>query len=94
MTDLGKMNFYLGIKVEQSEDGIFMTQHAYIMKILRQFKMINSTPVDIPISTGTRLKKTTQGRKIDPTIYRSLVGSLRYITCTRPDILYAVGLVC
>ncbi|GAB2270302.1 hypothetical protein Dimus_038836 [Dionaea muscipula] len=56
--------------------------------------MLHCKPVSTPLSVGTKLGKTGSGELVDPSLYRSLVGSLRYITCTRPDILYAVGLVC
>ncbi|GAB2292881.1 hypothetical protein Dimus_038225 [Dionaea muscipula] len=94
MTDLGEMSYYLGIKVEQTPEGIFISQQSYICKVLAQFNMSGCNSVSTPISVGTRLSKCGSGEPVDPSIYRSLVGSLRYVTCTRPDILFAVGLVC
>lgn len=94
MTDLGEMCFYLGIKVEQKPDGIFASQQAYIYKVLRQFNMSNCSPVDTPISMPSKTRDAAHAELVNSTLYRSLVGSLRYITCTRPDILYAVGFAC
>ena len=50
-------------------------------------------PVDIPIDCGTRLTKEEEGKGVNPTYYKSLIGSLRYLTCTKPDIVFGVGLV-
>ncbi|KAL0559071.1 hypothetical protein IC582_003660 [Cucumis melo] len=55
--------------------------------------MMNSKPVATPIETGTKLSKHEEGDDVDPSYFKSLVGSLRYLTCTRPDILFSVGLV-
>ncbi|KAG6529238.1 hypothetical protein ZIOFF_011434 [Zingiber officinale] len=55
--------------------------------------MDNSKSINTPIEGGVKLSKHDEEEKVDPTFFKSLVGSLRYLTCTRPDILYAVGLV-
>ncbi|KAL0320408.1 UNVERIFIED_CONTAM: Retrovirus-related Pol polyprotein from transposon RE1 [Sesamum radiatum] len=55
--------------------------------------MMECNPVNTPIECGVKLSKDDGARKVDSTTFRSLVGSLRYLTCTRPDILFAVGLV-
>ena len=92
MTDIGLMAHFLGIEVVQSEKGIFISQSSYAKEILKRFNMENCNPVTTPVETGLELRKTDEGN-IDPTYFKSLVGSLRYLTCTRPDILYGVGLV-
>ncbi|GKV27388.1 hypothetical protein SLEP1_g36561 [Rubroshorea leprosula] len=93
MTDIGLMCYYLGIEVKQNEDGIFISQEAYAKKVLEKFEMANCKLVSTPIACGTRLSKYDESTKVDPSLYRSLVGNLRYLTCTRPDILYGVGLM-
>ncbi|TYJ97307.1 Retrovirus-related Pol polyprotein from transposon TNT 1-94 [Cucumis melo var. makuwa] len=93
MTDIGLMSYYLGIEVKQSEEGIFISQERYTRDILEKFNMMNSKPVATPIETGTKLSKHEEGDDVDPSYFKSLVGSLRYLTCTRPDILFSVGLV-
>ncbi|KAA0066944.1 putative mitochondrial protein [Cucumis melo var. makuwa] len=55
--------------------------------------MINSKPITTPIETGTKLSKYEEGDDVDPSYFKSLVGSLRYLTCTRPNILFSIGLV-
>ncbi|KAL5857265.1 hypothetical protein ACOSQ3_004723 [Xanthoceras sorbifolium] len=87
------MAYYLGIEVKQKEEGIFISQENYAKEILKKFKMDNCKPINTPTECGIKLSKHGEGESIDPTFFKSLVGSLRYLTCTRPDILYAVGLV-
>ncbi|KAL4020424.1 hypothetical protein IC575_019200 [Cucumis melo] len=93
MTDIVLMSYYLGIEVKQSEEGIFISQERYTRDILEKFNMMNSKSVATPIETGTKLSKHEEGDDVDPSYFKSLVGSLRYLTCTRPDILFSVGLV-
>ncbi|KAE8706056.1 Detected protein of unknown function [Hibiscus syriacus] len=93
MTDTGLMAYYLGIEVKQQNDGIFISQESYAKEILKKFKMENYKPISTPAEYGIKMTKHEEGESVDPTFFKSLVGSLRYLTCTRPDILHAVGLV-
>ncbi|KAG6537922.1 hypothetical protein ZIOFF_003025 [Zingiber officinale] len=93
MTDIGLMAYYLSIEVNQREDGSFISQAGYAREILKKFRMDNSKSINTPVECGVKLSKHDEEEKVDPTFFKSLVGSLRYLTCTRPDILYAVGLV-
>ncbi|KAG6527641.1 hypothetical protein ZIOFF_009766 [Zingiber officinale] len=93
MTDIGLMAYYLGIEGNQREDGSFISQAGYAREILKQFRMDNSKSINTPVKCGVKLSKHDEEEKVDPIFFKSLVGSLRYLTCTRPDILYAVGLV-
>ncbi|KAK8934250.1 hypothetical protein KSP39_PZI014288 [Platanthera zijinensis] len=93
MTDLGKLSYFLGVEVQQREDGIFIAQKKYAEEILKKFRMENSKPISTPTDPGTKLRKDSKEEGVDPTMFKSLVGSLRYLTFTRPDIMYAVGVV-
>jgi hypothetical protein len=93
ITDIGLMFYYLGIEVKQIEKGIFISQESFAKEMLKKFKMNNCKHVSTPVECGIKLSKYEEGERVDPTIFKSLVGSLRYLTCTRPDILYGVGLV-
>jgi hypothetical protein len=93
MTDIGLMAYYLGIEVKQGEDGIFISQEGYAKEVLKKFNMSNCKSVCTPVECGVKLSKHEDGEKVDPTLFKSLVGSLRYLTCTRPDILFGVGLI-
>ncbi|CAJ2639360.1 unnamed protein product [Trifolium pratense] len=93
MTDIGFMSHYLGIEVKQEDHGILITQEGYAKEVLKKFKMDDANPVSTPMECGIKLSKHEEGETVDPSLFKSLVGSLRYLTCTRPDILYAVGVV-
>jgi hypothetical protein len=93
MTDIGLMSYYLGIEVKQMEKGIFISQASFAREIVKKFKMNNCKPVSTPVECRIKLSKHEERERVDPTIFRSLVGSLGYLTCTGPDILYGVGLV-
>lgn len=70
-----------------------MSQESYTKEILKKFNMFNCNSVNTPMESGTKLSKFDDGEKVDSTLFKSLVGSLRYWTCTIPDILFAVGVV-
>ena len=93
MTDIGLMSYYLGIEVKQGEDGIFISQEGYAKEVLKRFNMDDAIPVGTPMECGVKITKQDGGEKVDSTLFKSLVGSLRYLTCTRPDILYSVGII-
>ncbi|KAH9697038.1 hypothetical protein KPL71_023433 [Citrus sinensis] len=93
MTDIELMAYYLGIEVNQKEEDIFISQESYAKEILKKFKMNDCKPISTPVECRVKLSKHDEGEDIDSTFFKSLVGSLRYLTCTRPDILYVVGLV-
>ncbi|KAH9751752.1 hypothetical protein KPL71_014419 [Citrus sinensis] len=93
MTDIGLMAYYLDIEVKQNEVDIFISQESYVKEILKRFKMNNCKPISTPVECRVKLSKHDEGEDIDPTFFKSLVGSLRYLTCTGPNILYVVGLV-
>jgi Reverse transcriptase (RNA-dependent DNA polymerase) len=93
ITDLGLMSYFLGLEVRQENSGIFISQEAYAKEILKKFKMDECNPVNTPVESGMKLSRYDEGKTVDATLYRSLVESLRYLTCTRSDIAYGVGLV-
>jgi hypothetical protein len=93
MTDLGIMKYFLGIKVDQSTKGIFVCQKKYATDIIKRLCMEECNPAETPIPLGTKLSKKYEGPTVEPTLYKSLVGSLLYLTTTRPNIMYAAILV-
>ncbi|KAK3010231.1 hypothetical protein RJ639_010921 [Escallonia herrerae] len=93
MTDMGLMAYFLGIEVKQGSNEIFISQSKYAAEILKKFAIEDCQLVDIPVECGTKLTKKGAGKPVNPTYYKSLVGCLRYLTCTRHDLLFGVGLV-
>ena len=93
MTDLGLMSYFLGIEVVQQKDVIFIYHKKYASDILKKFKMEHSKPISTPVEEKLKLTRESDGKRIDSTQYKNLIGSLRYLTTTRPYIVYGVGLL-
>jgi hypothetical protein len=93
MTDLGLMNYFLGIEVTQNDKGFFICQSKYARDVLKRFRMIICNPVFTPVAIGSKLSIEQNEMDFDSTIFRKLVGSLIYLTVTRPDIMYGVSLI-
>lgn len=93
MTNLGKMRYFLGVEVVQNSDGIFIGQRKYAREVLERFGMKQSNSVYNPIVPGCKLSKDGSGAGIDATMYKQMVGSLMYLTATRPDLMYSVCLI-
>ncbi|XP_026430815.1 uncharacterized protein LOC113327916 [Papaver somniferum] len=93
MTNLGLMSYFLGIEVQQTERGIFINQQRYAEGILKCFKTDNCNPILTPVEERLKLTREGSGELVKSTDFKGLFGCLRYLTATRPDIMYAVGLV-
>nr|GFA26939.1 ribonuclease H-like domain-containing protein [Tanacetum cinerariifolium] len=93
MTDLGSLNYFLGISVKSDSSGMFLSQCKYVVEILERAHIVNCNPSRTHVDTKSKLGD--DGDPVsDVTLYQSLVGSLKYLTFTRPDISYAVQHVC
>lgn len=93
MSDLGLLTYYLGIEVNQQPDGISLKQEAYAKTLLIKTRMQDCNPSKSPMEHKLQLRKNEESEMVNPTEYRSIVGGLRYLTHTRPDITFAVGVV-
>eukprot|EP00253_Pinus_taeda_P020355 PITA_20355 len=93
MTDLGHLHYFLGLQVLQSKEGISLSQSKYACDILRHFHMEDCKPAPSPFQSGVKLSVSCTSPEVDATLYRQLVGKLLYLTHTRPDLSFAVGLV-
>jgi Reverse transcriptase (RNA-dependent DNA polymerase) len=93
MTDYGLMGYFLGIENKQQSDDIFISQKKYAKEILEKFKMAECNFIGTLVATEIKLTKEGDGKPIEPTIFKSLVGTLRYLTIRRPNIVYGVELV-
>ncbi|XP_020263406.1 uncharacterized protein LOC109839390 [Asparagus officinalis] len=93
MTDLGLMRYFLGLQVKQTKGEIFINQEKYCEDLLKRFNMKNCNPVATPALLNEKLSTNDGAPKVDASSYRSLVGSLIYLTNTKPDILYVVSIV-
>lgn len=93
MTDLGKLSYYLGMEVKQGVGFIELKQAAYARKILEKAGMAECNPVKYPMDPKESLTKDEHGEAVDPTKFKSVVGGLRYLVHTRPDIAFSVGMI-
>ncbi|GJZ93436.1 retrovirus-related pol polyprotein from transposon TNT 1-94 [Tanacetum coccineum] len=86
MSMMGKMSFFLGLQISQSPRGILLNQSKYALDIIKKYGMETSDPVDTPMVEKSKLDEDPQGKEVDPTCYRRMIGSLMYLTASRPDL--------
>ncbi|GJY17326.1 uncharacterized mitochondrial protein-like protein [Tanacetum coccineum] len=86
MSSMGELTFFLGLQVKQNKEGIFISQDKYVAEILKKFDLVNVKTVD-----KVALTKDEEAVDVDVHLYRSMIGSLMYLTASRPDIMYAVS---
>ncbi|GKA87421.1 retrovirus-related pol polyprotein from transposon TNT 1-94, partial [Tanacetum coccineum] len=87
MSSMGKLAFFLGLQVKQQPDGIFISQDKYVADILKKFDFLSIRTVTTPIESNTLLVKDEDGVDEDVHVYRSMIGSLMYLTASRPNIM-------
>jgi hypothetical protein len=93
MKNLGLMHYFLGIGVWQSLERIFLNQGKYTVEILKRFDMLECKSMNTPMEAKLKLLVDTSSDLIDATLYRQIIGSLMYLTNTRPDICFAVNIL-
>ncbi|GJV88668.1 putative ribonuclease H-like domain-containing protein [Tanacetum coccineum] len=90
MSFMGELTFFLGLQVKQKEDGIFISQDKYVIEILKKFGFSDVKTASTPMETHKPLLKDAEREDVDEHLYRSMIGSLMYLTSSRPDIMFAV----
>ncbi|GJY65426.1 putative ribonuclease H-like domain-containing protein [Tanacetum coccineum] len=90
MSSMGELTFFLGLQVKQNKGGIFISQDKYVAEILKKFDLVNVKAAITPMETKMPLTKDEEAFDVDVHLYRSMIGSLMYLTASRPDIMYAV----
>jgi hypothetical protein len=90
MSSMGELTFFLGLQVKQSNEGIFISQDKYVAEILRKFGFADSKVASTPMDPEKGLLKDAEGEDVDVHNYRSMIGSLMYLTSSRPDIMFPV----
>ena len=89
MSMMGELNFFLGLQIKQLKEGIFINQSKYTKEILRKFGLQDAKSYSTPMSATCKLDKDENGKKVDQKTYRGMIGSLLYLTTSRPDIMYS-----
>ncbi|GJY72291.1 putative ribonuclease H-like domain-containing protein [Tanacetum coccineum] len=90
ISSMGELTFFLGLQVKQKDDGIFISQDKYVADILKKFDFATVKTASTPIETNKALLKDEEAEDVDVHLYRSMIGSLMYLTASRPDIIFPV----
>ncbi|GKB93698.1 putative ribonuclease H-like domain-containing protein [Tanacetum coccineum] len=90
MSSMGELSFFLGLQVKQKSDGIFISQDKYVAEILKKFDLASIKIASTPMETNKPLTKDEKAENVDVHSYRSMIGSLMYLTASRPDIMFVV----
>jgi len=93
MKDLGKLEYFLGIEVAYSRQGIFISQNKYILDLLKETGMLGCKTTGVPIEQNHRIGNDEENPKVEKTQYQRLLGKLIYLSHTRPDTTYAISVV-
>ncbi|CAM9000587.1 unnamed protein product [Rhodiola kirilowii] len=91
MSMVGEMNYFLGLQVTQKDDGIFISQSMYAKNLIKKFDLEKASHKRTLAATHLKITKDDAGTKVDQMLYRSMIGSLLYLTAIIPDIAYAIG---
>jgi hypothetical protein len=91
MSDLGGLSYYLRIEVKQGSHGIELSQGAYALKLVERTSMKNCNPCATPMEAKLKLSRDSNTPSVNATKYRSLIGSLRYLLHTKPDLTFSVS---
>jgi hypothetical protein len=92
MSMMGELKFFLGLQIKQAKEGTFVHQAKYTKDILKKFKMDDLKPLSTLMSTTKEFDADEDGEPTDQKEYRSMIGSLLYLTAMRPDIQFSVYL--
>ena len=90
MKDLGELNYFLGLEVCRSDQGIFISQKKYTIDLLQEAGLTNAKTYKLPRDPHVKLQADVGTPLSDPEVYRKYIGKLIYLTITRPDICYTV----
>ncbi|GJW68521.1 putative ribonuclease H-like domain-containing protein [Tanacetum coccineum] len=90
MSSMGELTFFLGLQVQQKKDGIFISQDKYVADILKKFDFATMKTASTPMEPNKALIKDEEADSVDVHLYRSMIGSLMYLTASRPDIMFVV----
>ncbi|GKD40557.1 uncharacterized mitochondrial protein-like protein [Tanacetum coccineum] len=90
MNSMRELKFFIGLQVQQKKDGIFISQDKYVNEILKKFGFTEVKTASTPMETQKPLLKDENSKEVDVHMYRSMIGSLMYLTSSRPDIMFAV----
>ena len=92
MSLIGELNFFLGLQIKQLKEGTFINQAKYIRDLLKKYNLEDVKAKSTPMGSSINLNMDEIGKPVDRTKYRGMIGSLLYLTASRPNIMYSVCL--
>ncbi|GJY36545.1 retrovirus-related pol polyprotein from transposon TNT 1-94 [Tanacetum coccineum] len=90
MSMMGKISFFLGLQIFQNPRGIFINQSKYALESLKKYDFDSCDPMDTPMVEKSKLNEDKEGKAVDPSHYRGMIGTLLYLTASRPDLQFAI----
>nr|GEY17740.1 retrovirus-related Pol polyprotein from transposon TNT 1-94 [Tanacetum cinerariifolium] len=90
MSMMGKISFFLGLQISQSPRGIFINQSKYALESLKKYDFESCDPMDTPMVEKSKLDKDKEGKAVDLSHYRGMIGTLLYLIASRPDLQFAI----
>nr|GFC36053.1 retrovirus-related Pol polyprotein from transposon TNT 1-94 [Tanacetum cinerariifolium] len=90
MSMMEKISFFLGLQISQNPRGIFINQSKYALESLKKYGFESCDPVDTPMVEKSKLDEDREGKAVDPSHYRGMIGTLLYLTASRPDLQFAI----
>jgi hypothetical protein len=91
MSMIGELNYFLGLQVKQTSEGILISQSKYAKDLVKRFGLDGKSCARTPMSTSVKISTDLTGKQVNPTLYRSMIWSLFYLTASRLDIAFSVG---
>ena len=91
MSMVGELTYFLGLQVKQINLGIYINQAKYARNLVKRFGLNKATHVKTPMVANAELTNDPSGESVDVTLYRSMIGCLLYLTASRPDIAFSIG---
>jgi hypothetical protein len=90
MSKIGQLSYFLGLQIKQLKNGTFVSQGKYIKYMLKKFGIEDAKAISTPMGRNRNLDSDASGNMVDQKMYRSIIGSLLYVTALRPDVMFSV----
>ena len=91
MSMVGELTYFLGLQVKQTDSRIYINQAKYARNLVKRFGLDNTEHSRTPMAANAKLTNDSSGESVDVTLYKSMIGCLLYLTASRPDIAFSVG---
>ena len=91
MSVIGELTHFLRLQIRQQDSGIFLSQSKYAKNLVKKFGLESASSIRTPMSPNVKLTVDLLGKSVDSSLYRSMIGSLLYLTASRPNTSYSVG---